>query len=268
MIRINRVFSVLLVCVFGILTFFAIRQITSTNAAPSDAASSPNGVDVILLPSSSVIAPSQPLDVDVLVFPNSNQVSAMELRINFDSTKLTPRSNHPFLIGPELTMVLPNCEYQEGDPCPATSAAHLNQAYVFLGVMCTEAGCTLPTDSGPFKVATLQLQATANATGTTELTLRDQQTPTDPTLVAAFQFDHDAMRLVSPATISFSTCTQPFDFIPDNTLNILDVMHVATLWNSGHGNALYNGSADFDADGDIDIIDVQTVANTWNTPCN
>lgn len=53
----------------------------------------------------------------------------------------------------------------------------------------------------------------------------------------------------------------------DCDVDIMDVMMIASWWNSRVGDELYDPRYDFDADGDIDIGDVMTVATRWGSTC-
>jgi hypothetical protein len=237
---------------------------TRAQTVPPDATQT--GVNLQLIPQSSTVIPGQPVAIEVWLDPNGNRVTAAELRLTFDSQKLTPISASPFTPGNTLALVLPNCEFAEADPCIATSSATANQALMYLGVNCTETGCPIPDTTQRFLLATLHLQSTATASGTTTVTARFNSQP--DTLIAALEFELDATKTVSQTTLSFPACHLETDYTGDSLVTIQDLQIAANIWNTNANHATYNGQFDRDRDGDIDIIDLQAAANTWNQNCN
>jgi hypothetical protein len=59
----------------------------------------------------------------------------------------------------------------------------------------------------------------------------------------------------------------PGDMDGDCDVDIVDVMLVASRWNSAPGNPRYDARYDVDADGDIDVVDIMLVAAHWNEAC-
>jgi hypothetical protein len=55
----------------------------------------------------------------------------------------------------------------------------------------------------------------------------------------------------------------PYDFDNDGDVDIVDIMKVASRWNSSTGDPNYDATYDVDKDGDIDIVDVMKVAAAW-----
>jgi glucose/arabinose dehydrogenase len=54
-----------------------------------------------------------------------------------------------------------------------------------------------------------------------------------------------------------------YDFDCDSDVDIVDIMIVASRWNSSTGESAYDAQYDLDNDGDIDIVDVMIVAVEW-----
>ena len=54
-----------------------------------------------------------------------------------------------------------------------------------------------------------------------------------------------------------------FDIDNDGDIDILDIMQVASRWNTTTGDPDYDESCDLDNDGDIDIVDIMKVAAQW-----
>ncbi len=64
------------------------------------------------------------------------------------------------------------------------------------------------------------------------------------------------------------TCTPLFgDLDCDCTVDIADVMQVASHWSSSVGDDDYDPAYDLDGDGDIDIVDIMLVAAHWGETC-
>lgn len=59
----------------------------------------------------------------------------------------------------------------------------------------------------------------------------------------------------------------PGDMDSDCDVDIVDIMLVASRWNTALGDPLYDPRYDLDADGDIDIVDIMQVAVHWGTRC-
>jgi hypothetical protein len=59
----------------------------------------------------------------------------------------------------------------------------------------------------------------------------------------------------------------PADVDADCDVDIVDIMLVASHWNSEAGDPEYDARYDLDRDGDIDIVDIMLVASRWNTHC-
>jgi hypothetical protein len=57
------------------------------------------------------------------------------------------------------------------------------------------------------------------------------------------------------------------DIDGDCDVDIMDIMQVASRWNSSGGDPDYNPRYDFDGDGDIDIVDIMNVAARWGDTC-
>jgi hypothetical protein len=259
----------LALCLVG-LGFTARHLLVRAQTAPPDPTI--NGIDVALIPSKPTLKAGDPVDIEVWVFPNGNEVTAAELRVIFDPAIFAPRLTTPFTPGNALTLILPNCTagapLPTGAPgeggCPRTSSLVNNQALIYLGVNCQETGCPIPATNQKFLLATLALQAKPNTSGVTQINLND---PQHPTLTAALAFDNNATKIMSNTSLSLTPCDLTYDFQPDGTVNVVDIMQAAAKWNTDAGNSQYNGQFDVNRDGKIDITDIQTVANTWNTSC-
>ncbi|OGV96497.1 hypothetical protein A2W24_04970 [Microgenomates group bacterium RBG_16_45_19] len=246
--------------VLSLIFAFWLRTILATNAE-----SNPAGIDLQLIPVPPTLTAGSPVDIEVWVTPNGNQVTAAELRLTFDPQVLQPRSPHPVATAAALALVLPNCTAGPPAPaCPATSSATPEQALIYLGVNCTEAGCPVPDPQSRFLLATLELNATATAAGVTAI---DPVSPPSPTLTAALAFDTDATRLASTTSLTITPCALTYDFNPDGRITVVDIMQPVSHWLAGPGHQDYNGQFDVTGNGTIDIQDIQTVAHTWNQSC-
>jgi murein DD-endopeptidase MepM/ murein hydrolase activator NlpD len=58
------------------------------------------------------------------------------------------------------------------------------------------------------------------------------------------------------------------DLDHDCDVDVVDVMLVASCWNTHTGDPDYDPAYDFDNDGDIDIVDIMQVAAAWGNTCN
>jgi spore coat protein A len=54
-----------------------------------------------------------------------------------------------------------------------------------------------------------------------------------------------------------------YDLDCDSDVDIVDIMRVASRWNTSLGDQNYDAQYDFDADGDIDVVDIMQVAAQW-----
>ncbi len=63
------------------------------------------------------------------------------------------------------------------------------------------------------------------------------------------------------------SCDLPGDMDCDCAVDILDIMLVASHWNSSAGDDDYDPAYDLDGDGDIDIVDIMLVAVHWGEQC-
>jgi hypothetical protein len=57
-----------------------------------------------------------------------------------------------------------------------------------------------------------------------------------------------------------------YDLDCDGDVDIVDIMLIASRWNTKLGDPSYNAQFDFDNDGDIDIVDIMQVAAQWGWP--
>jgi uncharacterized protein YvpB len=62
--------------------------------------------------------------------------------------------------------------------------------------------------------------------------------------------------------IQSSSCDQ-FDFDGNGTVDVGDIMQVASRWNTKAGDSQYNAKYDFDGDGNITVGDIMKVAAQW-----
>jgi len=62
-------------------------------------------------------------------------------------------------------------------------------------------------------------------------------------------------------------CDLPGDLDDDGDVDIVDIMMVASHWNTSVGDPGYDPTRDLDSDGDIDIVDIMMVAVHWNERC-
>jgi hypothetical protein len=59
----------------------------------------------------------------------------------------------------------------------------------------------------------------------------------------------------------------PGDVNDDCVVDIVDIMLVASCWNTCAGDPSYEVRYDMDHDGDIDIVDIMEVAAQWGETC-
>lgn len=241
---------------------FLVSAYVRAQSAPPDPLT--DGVSVHLIPSKPIVLPGEPVDVDVYVIPNGHQVTAAELRLTFDPQFFAPRSPHPIATSSALSLILPNSDAGPGTPFPATSSATQNQALIYLAVNCTPDGCPFPNPSTRFKLATLQLQTIAQTPGISTVNPRGEN---QTTLTAALAFDNDATKVTTATSLTVAQCPLTYDYQPNGTIDVTDLMLAASKWNTGPGNNAYNGQFDHDRDGDVDIVDIQSAASTWNQRC-
>jgi hypothetical protein len=65
---------------------------------------------------------------------------------------------------------------------------------------------------------------------------------------------------------SVFTAIKVHDIDGDNDVDIVDVMMVASRWNTSSGDQNYDAKYDLDNDDDIDIVDIMLVAAQWPWP--
>jgi hypothetical protein len=59
----------------------------------------------------------------------------------------------------------------------------------------------------------------------------------------------------------------PGDLDGDCDVDVVDIMIVASRWNSSVGDPDYDPAYDLDDDGDIDVLDIMLVASHWGDTC-
>ncbi len=70
------------------------------------------------------------------------------------------------------------------------------------------------------------------------------------------------------ATITVGGPTLPGDLNGDCLVDILDIMLVASHWNTSAGDPTYDPLYDLNGDAGVDIIDIMMVAAEWNQHCS
>ena len=50
-------------------------------------------------------------------------------------------------------------------------------------------------------------------------------------------------------------------------MDVVDIMMVASRWNTVEGQPGYDPACDMDNDGDIDVVDIMLVASHWGDTC-
>ena len=73
----------------------------------------------------------------------------------------------------------------------------------------------------------------------------------------------------APAALSGDAnpaCCQ-FDFDENGTIDVIDIMAVASRWRCQTGDECYDERYDLDSDGDIDIVDIMLVSACWGEVC-
>jgi hypothetical protein len=59
----------------------------------------------------------------------------------------------------------------------------------------------------------------------------------------------------------------PGDLDCDCAVDVVDIMMVASRWNTSIGDPDYDPTYDMDDDGDIDVVDIMIVASHWGDNC-
>lgn len=236
-------------------------------AMPADGT---NPVHISLIPNLPTLLPGEEDFLTVYLHPNGRQVSAIELHLTIDPNLLEFSTNHPIATSSALSWILPNCH--SGLPpnpdgsCVATSSATVNEALIYLGAHCSESGCSLPPTDTPFSVAKIYVRAKAVSPGITNIQTVPGATAS-ATLIAAFNSDSDVTGIASPATLTITNCRLSHDFIPNNQIDVVDIMQAASRWNTNPSVENYNGQMDLDKNHLINIVDIQQVAAEWSQTC-
>jgi hypothetical protein len=63
------------------------------------------------------------------------------------------------------------------------------------------------------------------------------------------------------------TCILLGDLDSSGRVDIVDIMMVASHWNTSVGDPNYDPTRDLDSDSDIDIVDIMMVAVHWGETC-
>jgi hypothetical protein len=66
---------------------------------------------------------------------------------------------------------------------------------------------------------------------------------------------------------SITYCFLFGDLDGSGRVDIVDIMMVASRWNTSVGDPNYDPTRDLDSDGDIDIVDIMMVAVHWRDRC-
>jgi hypothetical protein len=232
-----------------------------------------SGIDLVLYPATPATGLFDTIRFDLVAFPNGHQMSAAEIHLEFDPTKLLPTQDNPVLPGNYLNQLFPNCDGLDPDSlpetCPATHTTTITTLTAYLGVTCDgeENGpvtCTFPPTDTPFTLATFEFIPVALDPGTITVNLISQD---HPTLTAALEYELDATRQKIDGQITLSPCALPYDLDGSGTVDILDVMSAASTWNTHLTDPTYNPQVDLNRTGTIDITNIQTFANAWNQKC-
>lgn len=230
---------------------------------PTNAQSATGLIDLSVVSSKPVAQVGDVVDLIVMAHPNGNQLAAAEVRIGYDSEVLSPILPDTVTPGSEF-ILLPHCGEGSEPPCDATSSATSGVVTHVLGASCSEVGCLLPPTDSSFELTRAHFVVTGAAGTNTEINLNPIA---GSTVLAAFESGEDASRVVTGGGVSVSPCALAYDFLPDGIVNIADIMHVASRWNTSVTDDTYLGQLDADADGDLDIADVQAAASAWNSSC-
>jgi hypothetical protein len=230
-------------------------------------------VHLTLLPDKPTLSAGEETLVSVFIHPNNRQVTAAELHLTLDPTVFEFTSTNPFITSPEgsptLTWVLPNCQAgpppAPEEPCPAQGIADNSHALIYLAAYCTETGCVLPSTSEPFEIAKVGIRA--KAVSPTVSTIASVTESTSATLIAAIDSDLDVTGNAVPLSLSVTACNLKFDLVPNNIVDVVDIMQVASRWNSTAQDDIYRGQLDFDYNHQINIVDIQQIASQWSQTC-
>ena len=111
-----------------------------------------------------------------------------------------------------------------------------------------------PNGSGVLATITFSPQAG----GTSDLHLQDVQI-TD-TATGPIPVDRQDGQVTVTASI-------PGDLDGDCDVDVVDIMMVASHWNTTEGQPGYDPACDMDDDGDVDVVDIMLVASRWGDTC-
>jgi hypothetical protein len=169
----------------------------------------------------SSVTPGQIFDINILISPNGKTVSASELLIKFDTTKFEAVSTNPLSLGTFFptgagtesngngeSVFLPNCSSSVDSACPRQSLLSGNFISAYLGVICRESGCLLPSSAGSHILASIRLKAKQGASGSSniELVTVSSNSQTQGTRIAAINETGDqGASPYQPISISISS---------------------------------------------------------------
>ncbi|NOZ06734.1 MAG: S8 family serine peptidase [Chloroflexi bacterium] len=124
---------------------------------------------------------------------------------------------------------------------------------------------TATPSPSPTTTATASPSATPSATTSPTATATPSSTAT-PSATPTATPTATSSATPSPTPTSVS-CALPGDVNCDCTVDIVDIMTVASRWGTTAGDPLYDAAYDFDANGTIDIIDIMFVATRFLDQC-
>lgn len=252
--------TVITALVIGVVFF----QIQKSQALPS--ATDP-GVYLSLIPDSPSVVLGQPVTISIYAHPNNHQVTAAKLTLNYNTDKFIASSS-AIIAGPHLTKILPNC-LANAQTCPAETAIDLSTGKLtaYLGVNCQESGCDIPPANNSFLLAKLNLTSNSDLVSVESFSLSNNDVNGTLTQIAALGSDSSVLASTKPTNLTLTKCNLPFDFLPDQKVNVIDIQLANNLWNTNISSGDYNGQFDITKDHQINILDLQQIANSWGQTC-
>jgi hypothetical protein len=208
-------------------------------------------------PSSSTIAVGGTVTMDVSISDTAD-LYGMDFCISFDGTIVSVPSNNAMLLwevlDPVNKMMFANdVSGADGTSCPCT-ANPTERFYHYLVINVNPA----EPFAGSGRFARLSFQGLAPGTTTLHFCYVMGSTR-DGTALYPTPVD---------AAITVTGSTIPGDLNGDCLVDILDIMLVASHWNTAAGDPTYDARCDLNGDARVDIVDIMMVAAQWNQHCS
>lgn len=254
------VISCLIAFTLGAIFFHTKRTLAVPNTIQS-------GINLSLLPDSPTVKSGSIARITIFAHPNGSQLAAAKLSLNYNPQKFEATAG-ALIPGEYLSQILPNCDIDALN-CPAASQIdpNTNTLTAYLGVGCTESGCTQSPTNQPFALATLEFKVLGEANSVETFSLLKDNLSLNATQLAALNNQDNVLGDTKATNISISLCQLIYDFLPDNQVNIIDLQQANSHWNTSALTGDYNGQFDINKDHQINILDIQQVASKWGSKC-